>query len=669
MKWLKTKRIGPKLIIMSEAYNPRRAVTLVINLFLISVLIGQQTTINYISSSAIIANPERGWYDDYYSHTGGKNLSLNYRPLSTAELLENRENDKITLILRLFYLHEFLDQTAVSANYLSRMQADFDSIRAAGAKCIVRFAYSASQNADIWDATPDKVLSHIESLSNVLAGNSEIIAGIQAGFIGAWGEWYYTKNFAGAGYVPDTTDQENRRAVVESLLDILPENIDVQCRTPAIMRNINQADDPITKEEAFNGSNKSRVGHHNDCFVANLSDYGTYVNLEEDIAYLHETTKYTITGGETCDASNKYSNCENSVSRLKELHWTYLNRDYNRAVYSKWEEQDCYNEINISFGYRIRLVSATIPDSANADSSLNLSFEFYNDGYAAPTQYKPVQIVLTHTLTGYQTILDYTGTNDDIRYWLPGNIQSDGSVTIPDSLAGGNYSLAIVFPDQSPKLAYNPAYSIQLANVGIWDSEKGFNELNHIISVGEGGVGTSPGLPVDVTAEMISETQIDLKWTDGSGDINGFEIMRSEGQENVWKQVDNPDSNATEYSDVNLLKGRKYHYIIRSKNTYGNSPWSDIVSANTMEFSDCNTPKSQPVTIYPNPLKNSDLIVYFPDESEKHTVISKISGEKIFETTTRLEKYHISREIFKQGMYIITFYLGDGVLNRKLIVL
>jgi hypothetical protein len=654
---------------MSVGYNSGRVFTLVINLFIISVLFGQQTTIKYIPSSSIIANPELGWYDDYYSHTGGSNLSVNYRPLNARELIENRENDKITLIMRLFYLHEFLDQTAVSTEYLSKMQADFDSIRAAGVKCIIRFAYSASQNADIWDATPDKVFSHIESLSNVLSSNSEIIAGIQAGFIGAWGEWYYTKNFAGTGYVPSATDQENRRTLVESLLDILPENIIIQCRTPAIMRNITQTDEPITEEDAFNGSYKSRVGHHNDCFLANSSDYGTYVNLEEDIAYLHETTKYTITGGETCDASNQYSDCKNGVPRLKELHWTYLNRDYNRAVYSKWEQQGCYDEINISFGYRVRLVSATIPDSTDAGSSLNFSFEFSNDGYAAPTQYKPIQIVLTHTLTGEQSILDYTGTNDDIRYWLPGDIQSDGFVTIHDSLADGNYSLAIVFPDQSPKLAYNPAYSIQLANAGIWDSEKGFNELNHIVSVGAGGEGALPMAPVNVTAEAVSETQIDLTWLDGSGDATGFEIMRSKGNENVWIQIATPDSNTTEYSNENLSKGTKYQYIIRSMNVYGNSSWSDIVSATTLGVSAYNTLKSQSVAIYPNPLNNSDLIVYFPDESEKLIVISKISGEKIFETATRQDKFQISREIFKPGMYIITFYQGNGILNRKLIVL
>ena len=125
------------------------------------------------------------------------------------------------------------------------MQSDFDSIRTSGVKCIVRFAYSASQYAEVWDATPGRVFSHIESLRDVLAGNSDVVCGVQAGFIGAWGEWYYTKNFAGEDYLPDETDQQNRRTLVEHLLQIFPDHVTVQGRTPAIMKNIVGSEDPI----------------------------------------------------------------------------------------------------------------------------------------------------------------------------------------------------------------------------------------------------------------------------------------------------------------------------------------------------------------------------------------------------------------------------------------
>jgi hypothetical protein len=653
---------------MKKIYNLKLHLLLVLNLLTASYLLSQQTTINFVSSSAILANPERGWYDDYYSHTGGSSLSTYYHPLSKRELTDNREKDKITLILRMFYLHEFLDQSNVSEEYLSKMQADFDSVREAGVKCIIRFAYSASQSAAVWDATPEKVFSHIESLRPVLEANTDIIAGVQAGFIGAWGEWYYTRNFAGNGYIPSAGDQENRRILVENLLGIFPDNISVDARTPAIMRNIVQSDAPVTEEEAFNGSIKSRVGHHNDCFLADRSDYGTYVNLTEDLAYLHETTKYTITGGETCDASNNYSNCENGVPRMKELHWTYLNRDYNRDVYDKWKEQGCYDEINLSLGYRIRLISATMDDSVTQGSSLGISLVLSNDGYAAPTQYKPIQFILTNTVTGAQTTLYYAGTNGDIRHWLPGEIHLEGQVTMPDTISDGNYKIFLRLPDQDSVLALNPAYSIQMANVGTWDENLGVNILNHIISVGSGGVGSIPKTPAGIHADAVSETQIELTWTDMSDNEEGFELMRSEKEENIWIKIAELDSNTLTFSDDNLYKGTTYHYMIRATNKFGNSDWSESASATTLGINALNTP-SEFMAIYPNPLKNDNLSIQFGDNSEKQIIVTKLSGEVVYKTSIRETFFQLDRALFNPGIYLISMTVDNRIFNKKIIVL
>ena len=633
-----------------------------------TMLNGQQTTLKYPSTSAVIANPERGWYDQYSSHSGGSTLGTTYKSLKAIELRNNRERDRITLILRLFYLHEFLNESAVSPEYLVKMQADFDSVRAAGIKCIVRFAYSASQNADVWDATPDKVFSHIESLSAVLKKNSDVIAGVQAGFIGAWGEWYYTKNFAGQGYIPDATDQQNRITLVENLLKILPQHIIVEGRTPAIMKNLTQDDEPISESEAFSGSLKSRIGHHNDCFVSSASDYGTYTDLENDLAYLHETTKYTITGGETCNGSNIYSDCANSVSRVKELHWTYLNRGYNKDVYDKWQEQNCYDEIDLSLGYRLRLVESTLPDSADQGTYMNLSFTFSSEGYAAPTQYKPFQIVLIHSVTGAQTILNYTGTNDDIRYWLPGEIRTEGSVHIPENLPDGNYSMSLRFPDKSTALANNPAYSIQLANAGIWNPEKGQNSLCHIVSVGSGGEGRLPATPSGLDATTLSESEISLNWKDNADNETGFEIMRAQGNKTAWENLITVDTDTENYTDENLAKGTFYHYIIRSVNQYGFSPWTDSTSALTLGvyLEPVTAPSSE---IYPNPLRNSNVTIRFPDHSEKHIVIRTISGARVLEASTSQMDFQINREVFTSGIYFIILHYSNTSENKKLIVL
>ena len=66
----------------------------------------QTTTISYIASSAAISNPERGFYKHTETHSNG------YAPLSQSVLNGYRQNENITLILRVFYLEDFIERVS-----------------------------------------------------------------------------------------------------------------------------------------------------------------------------------------------------------------------------------------------------------------------------------------------------------------------------------------------------------------------------------------------------------------------------------------------------------------------------------------------------------------------------------------------------------------------------
>src|SRR6476661_10807595 len=115
----------------------------------------QVANITYLSSSAPIANPERGFYKHTETHSTGYSL------LSQSTLLGYRQNENIDLILRVFYLEDFVD-SPISSTYLSNMQADFAKVRNAGIKCIVRFAYADNNDSGVpHDATKSQILAHI----------------------------------------------------------------------------------------------------------------------------------------------------------------------------------------------------------------------------------------------------------------------------------------------------------------------------------------------------------------------------------------------------------------------------------------------------------------------------------------------------------------------------
>jgi len=56
----------------------------------------------------------------------------------------------------------------------------------------VRFAYNQDQTSPYNEPSKAQILAHIEQLKPLLDQNADVIAVLQQGFIGAWGEGYYT---------------------------------------------------------------------------------------------------------------------------------------------------------------------------------------------------------------------------------------------------------------------------------------------------------------------------------------------------------------------------------------------------------------------------------------------------------------------------------------------
>src|SRR5690606_17462643 len=132
------------------------------------------------------------------------------------------------------------------------------------------------------DAPVHIVLQHVQQLKPLLHKNADVIAVLQEGFIGIWGENYFTDYFGdasdnGAGVILDSNWQHRNR-LLQALLDALPATRTVQVRTPQIKQrfvygpraSINAA--PLTEKEFLHGGYASRVGFHNDCFLASPDD-------------------------------------------------------------------------------------------------------------------------------------------------------------------------------------------------------------------------------------------------------------------------------------------------------------------------------------------------------------------------------------------------------------
>lgn len=436
-------------------------------LIFVNLLICQSLSpVTFVESDEIFANPERGF-------------SI-YRDLPvTVALVNNLKQYNVSVIQRIYTIPQF-NNSLLSDDFLTTVQNDLNAAREGGAKLVMRFSYTNNQNGE--DAPLDIILNQIEQLRPIFQTNYDVIAYIEAGFIGAWGEWYYSSNKL------NTT--ESRRAVLFGLLDALPVDRCVVVRTPNYKRLIFEDNNPITLEEAFNGSKKSRTGAHNDCFLASLTDYGTYVDndVEGDKDYLNQDNKFVPQGGETCNPS-AFSGCDIAPVDLARMHWSILNRDYHPTVLNNWKSEGCYDDVERNLGYRFVLLDGQVSQDVKPGGEFQLELSIVNRGYASPFNPRNLEFILRNNDTGakYRII-----TDADPRYWFSGDtVQIKISAGITGNMPEGNYEVLMHLADPQLRLHDRPEFSIRLANHAVWEDSTGYNSLNHFVDINKNVIGNN----------------------------------------------------------------------------------------------------------------------------------------------------------------------------------
>ncbi|MFZ5940553.1 MAG: DUF4832 domain-containing protein [Bacteroidota bacterium] len=431
------------------------------------------STHTYAGSDSVLVNPERG----FYRYTDRRDATSSMDPVQ----LKNFRKQGFTLIYRIFYMRDYVDQP-ISQAYLDRITEDFSRMREAGLKGVIRFAYTSSDEAPYGDASPDRINQHIAQLKPLLQANADVIMVLQAGFIGAWGEWYYTDYFAdpSSPWIVSPENLEARRELLYNLLDALPADRMIQLRYVGYKMDF-FGDSPLTEAESYSGTPKSRVAHHNDCFVSSYNDVGSYSNIVEEKNYLGQDTKFTAMGGETCKWYQSRSNCDTSVSEMERFHWTFINEDYYGPTLSNWKEEGCYVEMEKRLGYRYSLLGAEIRDSARQKGSFNLSLRLINTGFSNPVNPRAVELVLRNRVTG--ELFSAPVAVDLRRYELNTTIELAIEAGIPATMENGDYDLFLSLPDPEITLKNNPAYAIRLANDGVWNAELGMNDLGHVLHI------------------------------------------------------------------------------------------------------------------------------------------------------------------------------------------
>lgn len=431
----------------------------------------------YNGDNSVFPNPERGFHNRYDLVPGGDTD------------FSRSTNAGNTLVHSYVRLDQFRTSN-ISQTFLNNLASGLNAARAQGKKVILRVAYNFGPYPDsLPDADEYWIGQHLNQLSPILNNHKDVIAYIEAGFIGAWGEWHTSTNGL-------DNDPAAKIRIMNTMLQNIPASVQIALRYPSDLRALING-----------GVNPARLGSHQDCFLASEpDDWGTWgrdpaYSVEQDKEFIAQIGLNHPVGGESCNADASRASCPTALAEMQQMHFSEINEDFDTNVINIFKAQGCYNTIDQKLGYRFRMLDATYPDSVGVGSSFALKVKLVNDGFASPYNARPLFAVLDGAGGSFSFQLA-----SDPRNWESGQqVDINESFTLPSSIPKGAYRLSLWLPDNATNLRADARYSIRFANQGTWDSAKGLNVLATDIQVTD-QAGPGPVTPMIYEAESSANT-------------------------------------------------------------------------------------------------------------------------------------------------------------------
>ena len=124
----------------------------------------------------------------------------------------------------------------------------------------------------------------------------------------------------------------------------------------------------------------------------------------------------------------------------------------------------------------------------------------------------------------------------------------------------------------------------------------------------EGSATTAPGAPANLIANATADIKVNLTWSDANPVVSSFKIERS-SDGITFAEVATVPASQTNYTDNAMSILATYTYRVRGVNAGGNSPYSQVASATTGNFSvDVNFGLASATDFYPGYAQDNSLV-------------------------------------------------------------
>lgn len=139
-----------------------------------------------------------------------------------------------------------------------------------------------------------------------------------------------------------------------------------------------------------------------------------------------------------------------------------------------------------------------------------------------------------------------------------------------------------------------------------------------------------PAAPARLTATAVSNSQINLAWTDGSDNETGFELERS-SDGTTWTKIADLPANTTTYSNTGLTPNTRYVYRVRAVNAVGQSVYSNVAEETTPDV-----PPMAPARLTATAVSTSQINLAWADLSTNERGFEVERGSSATGTFTKI---------------------------------
>ena len=375
-----------------------------------------------------------------------------------------------------------------------------------GGTCIPRFAYTGREK---YGCEPDDVeimLMHVRQRAAVLSQFRDVVAAVECGMIGPWGEMHSSRY----------KNEEDTDRVAQAWLEGLPQDMALLVRYPRIWTfRLGTTTDALFNGgglEAIDPALRSRMGFFNDGYLGNDRDYGTwrdsggYWNRDQGRTFLRGLA--VPYGGELATISNEYFDAEvhlfdpkqhNIVEEWYDTHLSYLrNITHDKYVINKrmkampfrsatwafdgmpdlheYEGIDLHKFCLDHMGYRYVVRGETIEWHRNG-ATIDLMIE--NTGFGQLLFWEAHEVLLVPKSGGAPLVAGAALSRSLASIRGGSNAVVSVSFDYPADFTTGEYGLYLrvraPLPDEI--VGGTPRRPIRFANAGCWDGNLKANHL------------------------------------------------------------------------------------------------------------------------------------------------------------------------------------------------